>query len=555
MLTLMRLNRRNADSGGDTHRRSRSIAGLIALILAMALLAMVLALASMHTFSGNSDGSTAMLEGQAMSTGHLTLHGWSLSLESFWSIDAVAYAVAIRLVGFRAELMHVVPAIIAMLVVLIGAYLAHEGRRGLAAIAAVATVIALLGLPSQDLAYFLLQGPWHVATALLCVLAFAGLSRGGFRWGWVLAVCFLAAGLLGDLTTLTLGVIPVVMAGLVAMLRCRNWRAGSAAVAAAPASLGLAVLVRSLAAAIGTYSIVNRNVPISASQMEWNLRHVAILIAKLLGVGALPIGVADESLYFQVLHAVGLSAFFVGIVAASIGAIRAVARPRLPSVGTPHPWRIDDLLLMAFLGDVATFVVVSPTSNPNYVRYLTPGVIFGAILAGRVVGRYFASLRRGWPLRLALVTGTVAVAAFGLNVMSYIIKPAPAQPVERLAAFLENHDLTEGIGDYWSASLVTVKTDGAVVVRPVTAQQGGVLLRFDRQSAATWYAGQAFQFFVFDTARPFRNVNTASAASTYGAPSDTFRVGTYRVLIWSHTLSLSSALPPQPDPIRIFWRL
>src|SRR5579883_2275636 len=37
----------------------------------------------------NSDGATVALEGQALAAGNLGLHGWSLSLDSFWTIDAV----------------------------------------------------------------------------------------------------------------------------------------------------------------------------------------------------------------------------------------------------------------------------------------------------------------------------------------------------------------------------------------------------------------------------------------------------------------------------------
>src|ERR1700722_10838730 len=41
--------------------------------------------ASVHSLAGDSDGATVVLEGQAMSGGHVMLHGWALSLDSFWS--------------------------------------------------------------------------------------------------------------------------------------------------------------------------------------------------------------------------------------------------------------------------------------------------------------------------------------------------------------------------------------------------------------------------------------------------------------------------------------
>src|SRR5665213_1925760 len=47
---------------------------------------------SSHVFAGNSDGATVVLEGQSISAGHLLLQGWGLSRDSFWSIDAMFYA-------------------------------------------------------------------------------------------------------------------------------------------------------------------------------------------------------------------------------------------------------------------------------------------------------------------------------------------------------------------------------------------------------------------------------------------------------------------------------
>lgn len=545
----------SAAKDGPLSQHSSSIVGIVALIFGSLFIAAVLCLASIHTFSGNSDGATVVLEGQAINGGNLTLHGWSLTLESFWSIDAIFYGAAIRLAGLRPELMHVVPAAIATLVVLVGAYLARAGRRGVDAIVSAGSVVALLGLPSPVLAYFMLQGPWHVGTALWCLVAFAGLARGSFDWRWIIATGFLAAGLLGDLMTVMLGVIPVAMAGLISMCRCRNWRLGLSTFAAAPASSALAFAAHSLAALMGSFAIVNRNLPVSSVQIEWNLRHLVSLIASLLGVGTLPIGIARELVVLQAFRLVGALVVAIAILGALVGVISAVIRPQPDASDSPGSWRLDDLLLIGFFGDLVTFVVLSPTSNSNYVRYLTPGVIFGAILAGRMIGRVASSLRQTWMRRLALTAASCVVFAFGFEVASYVEAPAPAQAVEQLTAFLEQHDLTLGIGDYWSSSLVTVKSAGAVAVRPVTNNNAGILHRYDRQSTTSWYAGQSFQFFVYDAARPFRKVNSTTASATFGAPTKTYDVGTYRVLVWSHPLSLSPALPPQPDPIKIFWRL
>ena len=53
--------------------------------------------ASRHAVAGNSDGATVILEGQSMQSGNLGLAGWSLSWDSFWSIDAIFYAFAVAI--------------------------------------------------------------------------------------------------------------------------------------------------------------------------------------------------------------------------------------------------------------------------------------------------------------------------------------------------------------------------------------------------------------------------------------------------------------------------
>lgn len=110
----------------------------------------VLWLASAHALPPNSDGATVLLEVRALARGNLLLHGWRLSLNWFWAVDAPFSALAYLLVGLRPALPHVVP------------------------------------------------GLW-------ALLVFWGLRRGRFGWGWVLAMVLFAAGMTGDLMIVAYG--------------------------------------------------------------------------------------------------------------------------------------------------------------------------------------------------------------------------------------------------------------------------------------------------------------------------------------------------------------
>jgi len=522
-------------------------------MLGIAALAAVLAAAlffalyrsSVHTFGGNSDGATVVLEGQSLRLGHLGLHGWDLSLDSFWSVDAPVYALAVLIAGVRIQLLHAVPAFIALSTVVVGALLAARGRKGLAAAFGALTVVALLGLPSPDLAFFTLQGPWHIGTTLWCLVAFALLASGRFGIGWAVAVVFLAAGLLGDLQALALGVAPALVAGLAAIGRTRSWRAGLSSAAAAPAAVVLALAARFVLVRVGAFEIAHGVVHAHASQLPSNLGHIATWGAALLGVGAAPIGPAPvlsaEDLtngpaVFRLLRIVGLVVVIVAVALAVADLARGTARRG--DSAEQSTWRLDDLLLMGLVGDLAVFVAVAPNGNGDYARYLSAGVIFGSILAGRRVGKLLeGTSSRG--LVVAAVVLVASLAAYGAEELSDLSGPAAPQSAVALGAFLTEHHLDNGVGDYWSSSIVTVTTSGRVAVRPVIPDSTGQLIRYGRQSSADWY-DKPFAFLVYDTARPWRKVDATSAVASFGAPARTYAVGSYRVLVWSHPVTVSA---------------
>ena len=110
-------------------------------------------------------------------------------------------------------------------------------------------------------------------------------------------------------------------------------------------------------------------------------------------------------------------------------------------------------------------------------------------------------------------------------------------------------ELDVGIGDYWSASLTTVATGGVVTVRPVISTPGGSVVRYQRQSAATWYTNQPFEFLVYDTARPWGGIDATTASSTFGPVARTYVVGPYRVLVWRHPLFVPGT---RLSPVRVY---
>jgi hypothetical protein len=537
--------RANVRGHGGGHRWRRIAPVTVAAVAASAGIAFLLYAAGVHAAAAISDGASVALEGQAIGNGHVLLHGWALSYDSFWTLDALFYALASVFVGIRPSLLFAVPAIIATAAIVIGVFMAREGRRGSAAVAAGATVVVLLALPTHSFASFLVRGPFHVVTAMYALLAFAGLRRPRLGWGWVISVVFLTLGMLGDLQTLFYGVVPIFLAGTVAMLRERTWRGGLVTSSAAVACLPLTVVLRKIAKLFGAFTIGPANPLASVHQMLTNTTHVVSYGLELIGASSTHLGTGGVPGPLQAVHVVPAVLMTVSIVWALILLVRGaiVGLPLPPTSIAPVPtdgalgvrseyWHLDDMLLIATFGSAASFVFLSLNDDFEYSRYLITGMIFAAILAGRMVGRYWSELAVPKLSRLVTVLGILTALSLVSCVGFTLVQAVPTQPALELGTWLEANHLTAGVGDYWSASITTVETSDHVKIRPVVLGAQGLLVRFLRESAANWYAGKRFQFFVYNLAMPWGSDNSTTATKTWGAPAHTYAVGTYSVLVW-----------------------
>ncbi len=493
-----------------------------------------------------------VLQGQAVASGNVLLHGWILSLDSWWTLDVALYGMATAVVGVRGDLLLAGPALIAGLVVIVGAVIARRGRRGAAAAAGMVTVAAVLALPTHTLASYLMCGPIHVSTALYALVAFLGLRRNRFGWGWLMAVLLLAAGMLGDLQMVSYGVVPALVAGLVAMARRRSIRAGSGAVSAAACSVALALTVRALVVALGGFTLGATNRMASAQQLFDNVAHLAPVLGQLLGLGNSINGSGGVPVALQSVHIVIAGLLTATLVAGVVRLLRGVWHgtvtpdPPGPTSGSePEPWRLDDLLVVATFGSTLNFLVLA-ASTTGYLRYLTASVIFGAVLAGRYVTLWWSSDHPPVQRRTAAAVGGVAVACFLAASGVQLSQPAPSSPAVRLAAFLESHGLTSGVGDFWAASLTTVESGDAVSIRPVVPGPDTVLEAYNKGDDPGWFAGHSFQFAVYpDTtaASSPTQVSLRTASATWGRPSTTYDVAGYVVLVWPHPVTVTTYEP------------
>ena len=509
-----------------------------AALLALAGLAVVLYAVSVHVYVGGSDRATAVLEGQAVGTGNVLLHGWILTHDSFWTIDAFFYGLMVRIGGLRPSLLNLEPALAAAIAVVVGALVAVRGYRGRAAVAGAGTVVVLLALPTHAMASFLLGGPDHVSTAVLALVAFAALRQGRVDWRWAVALAALAFGMLSDQLMVAYGIVPVIGAGLVSMLRTRGWRAGRAAVSAAVAAVAVSEVVSWLAGAMGAFKSVQGISFASSAEMVVNLRHLLTYGAGLVGLSRFDAGGVPEVL--REVHVVGGLAVVTCCLLAVARLVRGAVHPR-PAVAEPGTaiagWWLDDALLIAMFGSALTFVVLAVNGVPG-ARYLVATAVFANVLVGRSVAQLWQRLQPGRVTRAVAVAGAIVALWFAAGLGYTVSQPVPVQRASVLASWLEEHNLRSGVGGYWTASITTVESRGAVAVRPVWADPDGKLGRYMKLSTSSWYSGQHFQFLVY-SAPAYQGVDSTSATQTWGRPAHTYVVGDYHVLVWSAAFSVA----------------
>jgi hypothetical protein len=310
--------------------------------------------------------------------------------------------------------------------------------------------------------------------------------------------------------------------------------------AAAILAYGLAALVNRLLRAGGGFIVHPLGYHLAPTH-TWP-KHAWVTGSGLLALfGAKPQGPAAE-MAFAVLHLAG--------VALVVWAMWRVARQFLS-----WPDLVSQVLLVAMILNVVVYVP-STLANATDLNAREFAVVlpFGAVLAGRVLAGPLATrVGSGEPGRLGWLRGArwraglaSALAAGYLASLGYAVAQPSVPPANaRLAAFLAEHHLTDGISGYWQSSIVTVGSDGAASVRAVQPS----LRPYLWEAKGSWYdpGSQRATFLVTDSQAGFFNhwEPSASALAAFGPPVRTYHLGPYTVLVWNKNL-LSSPDPSTP---------
>jgi hypothetical protein len=515
-------------------------AALAAVVWLVALGPVTARVAAVYPVS--SDDATGVLEADAVLGGNLLLGGWWLSGASFVTIDLPFYVVCLALRGPRPSLLRTVPVLIYTVTVVAAVLLARGGRRDRPSEAGMAAVLVLLGLPAGGLAEFVTRGYIRVGTTLGIFAALLAVypppARRLSRVRLVIFFGLLTMTFVSDRYAIFVGAPALLVACLLGAFRVKSYgplpvgRVSLTVFGAVAASDGLSRLIE----ALGGY----RTVPGRLSDfLAWRdpLRgisgsavNLAAYLPDLYRCGV-PAEVTVEALADWVGCLIGPALL---VFALARGCPLAERGGRAAS-GSQADF-VTDVLWLFCASAMAAFLVNSTPKDRDTMRYMIPFVLSGAVLTGRVLAD-----------RARRETAIVALALLGLayavSIAGELRKPPAVDPAERLAVWLDAHDLRHGYGPFWDASIVTASGRGRVAVRPVGAR--AISPQTHRIEPLLWMADERWftegpaTFMVIEPGPNPRyqyGLDEWICIKSFGPARRRYAVGPYLVLVWDHDL-------------------
>jgi hypothetical protein len=476
----------------------------------------------------DSDGASNAMQAWQMLHGNPLLRGWRLSDVSFYTTELPQYLLLEAVAGLHPDVVHLAGAMTYTLLVLGAALLAKGRAVGREGLLRAALAIGIMLAPQLGSGvYVLMASPDHTGSMVPVLAAFLVLDRAPRRW-WVPAAAglILSWALVADSIVLLTGVLPLaavaVARGYQLVIRGgeparRAWFEAALA-AAALAAAGAARGVLGLIGAHGGFFVWPVGNQLATAAM---VPHNALLT----GQGLLLLFGADFLGHNAGYVAALAAAHLAGLGLAAWGLCAALRR--LAGAGLAV-----QLLAVTALVSLAAYLLgrnaVDLHSSREFVAVLPCGAaLAGRLLAGRLAGARMVPALAVLATAYLLSLGRVAA-----------LPAAPAQDTA-LAAWLSQHHLSYGLGNYWQASVVTLETDGKVSVRPVLTARKRVI-RGNWEARSSWYDPAVHQasFLVAGPTVPGGQVCPLlpDIRATFGQPASISYIGPYTILVWNKNL-------------------
>jgi hypothetical protein len=529
-------------------------------LAAAALFAVYLRLS--RTVPENSDEANVLLAAKDLLHGNVLLHGWYLTDVSFYTTEVPQYALLELLFGLHPDTAHIAAAMTYTLAVVLAVLVARGGFTSRAAVVRLLIAAGILLAPQLGpgvTALILTIG--HIGTAVPVLLIFLLLDRApessffsrgdpsprtplgkdpsprtplgrvpvltGLALAWVLVadqiVLIVAVAPLAGVCALRLLEAAVRERSLSRAFATRRYELSL--IVAAAAAAGLAWVAERVLRALGGYVVAPVPFTFTLHGFPGSL-HSLWAVPQIFGADYR--GLSGGPYYTALLHWVSLALVALALL--------LLARRFFSGAAL-----VDQVLGVAIVMNIALFILTTAGSEgPHEVADVAP---FGAALAARMLTAPRPAGARA-PGRLARRARAVAYGAGVVVLAGYlgglahdVVQPESPAAFSRVAAWLQAHHLTYGLGGYWESSIVTVQTDEQVRVRALLKATLGPDLWLAKPA---WYdpTAQQANFVVLSSTPGFKNnwEPRALVAKVFGRPAHVYNFGPYTVMVWDKNI-------------------
>lgn len=507
--------------------QNRAVFALVSLV-AVVLLSFVY----FHLFGDyprDSDQANWFRMAQDVAGGNWVLRGWSISADTFWTTETLFEAVPAAIFGPDPKIMIAVPAVMWALIVVASAWACVANPRwSPAGLLLIATILGAPILRGNDPMQMIGRAPMHIGPTLYMLLMFYLAARVMDGRGTLLAAlacCLLTAvSVAGDPLVIVLGALPIAAVAAFELLD----RIERRSVLTAGAALGGIVLGRAAVAVIKKAGGLSPySTPANFVSFQdlgghiWRGLYSALLLTGTNFFGR-PVKAAIP--FLARLPLLGTMIWATGLVGYHY--LRRVLGHHVAHRFSPF----DRILAVSVLINIPAGILSDLLTGDWEARYFLPALVFGAILAARMVPSIrWLNWASGAALALTLIFAAVSYAKYPTHLQA--LDPQVVQLADRLAA----EHLDHGYGSYWSSSVTTIASRGRIGVGAVDVDGSGHIVPRHWNSRDDWYDG-------FGRTRPFfaladrRNIESslpkAPIVATFGPPSRTFDIPGFQVLVY-----------------------
>lgn len=513
-------------------RRGRLLPGGAMLLVTAVFFGLSLAQSLRQTW--NADTANVTLQGWDMAHGQLLLHGWWSTDVNFYTLDLPVYALSVLTFGLGNTAPHVAGAIVYTLIFLAASWLAKGRSHGAASwlrVALVAMFMTSLLYAGSGVVTNMMV-PDHNGTICFFLVAFALYDRyAERRWApWAL-LAVLTLGQIGDVSTRYVLVPALLIVWAVEHLRTRRLRTPESWLAlAAIGSVALSFVLRKAMIALGSYYLSPAHTGIAPlSEWRWHFSGTWESLFTLFGVP--PKSLFEVSGTREVVAIVGAFTLLCGM----FSVLRTLVRWKRADPA-------DRLLTVAIIIYLAAYEFSTVGAPGGGGGYEFVGVV---AMSAALSARTLASLR---PLRLPTFrlagTAVAGIAAFVFLISgTSLFQSTVRSPLQPLGAWLEAHNLTYGLAEYWNSSPVTVYTGGHVSVRPVMLLPGGFTPRAWNARSQWFDASKNDARFVIAGQAQGGAMTVADVENSFGKPAAVYQVGGYSIVVYDYNLLTKESAP------------